>query len=40
MVGEEGSLLRFTLKHSLVLLGAVCVVVYVAAYYAPWMIPR
>jgi len=40
MVGEEGSLLRFTLKHSLVLLGAVCVIVYVAAYYAPWMIPR
>ena len=30
MVGEEGSLLRFTLKHSLVLLGAVCVIVYVA----------
>ena len=40
MVGEEGSLLRFTLKHSLVLLSVVCAVVYAAAYYAPWMVPR
>src|SRR5271165_120066 len=39
MVGEEGSLLRFTLKHSLVLLAAVCVITYLEAYYFTWMIP-
>jgi lactate permease len=39
MVGEEGSLLRFTLKHSLVLLAIVCVITYLQAYYLPWMVP-
>jgi lactate permease len=39
MVGEEGSLLRFTLKHSLALLAVVCVITYLQAYYLTWMIP-
>jgi len=39
MVGDEGSLLRFTLKHSLVLLGVVCVITYLQAFYLTWMIP-
>jgi len=39
MVGEEGSLLRFTLKHSLILLGVVCVITYLQAFYLTWMVP-
>lgn len=39
MVGEEGSLFRFTLKHSLLLLLAVCVITYLQAYYLMWMVP-
>jgi lactate permease len=39
MVGEEGSLFRFTLKHSLFLLFLVCVITYLQAYYLQWMIP-
>ena len=39
MVGEEGSLFRFTLKHSLFLTFLVCVIVYLQAYYLQWMIP-
>ena len=39
MVGEEGSLFRFTLKHSLFLTFLVCVMVYLQAYYLQWMIP-
>jgi lactate permease len=39
MVGDEGSLLRFTLRHSLVLLAVICVMTYLQAYYVPWMIP-
>jgi|CZKI01.1.fsa_nt_gi lactate permease len=39
MVGDEGSLLRFTLKHSLVLLALVCVLTYLQASYLDWMIP-
>jgi lactate permease len=40
MVGEEGSLFRFTLKHSVALLLAVGVIVYLQAYYLPWMVPK
>jgi lactate permease len=40
MVGEEGSLFRFTLKHSLALLLAVGIVVYLQAFYLPWMVPK
>ncbi len=39
MVGEEGTLFRFTLKHSLFLTVIVGVIVYLQAYYLQWMIP-
>ncbi len=39
MVGEEGSLFRFTLRHSLVLLLLVATLVYLQAYYLTWMVP-
>jgi lactate permease len=39
MVGDEGSLLRFTLKHSLFLLLLVCVITYLQAYSLAWMVP-
>jgi len=39
MVGEEGNLFRFTLKHSIFLTLLVCVMVYLQAYYLQWMIP-
>jgi len=39
MVGEEGNLFRFTLKHSIFLTFLVCVMVYLQAYYLQWMIP-
>jgi lactate permease len=39
MVGEEGSLFRFTLKHSIFLTVLVGIIVYVQAYFLQWMIP-
>jgi len=39
MVGEEGTLFRFTLKHSLFLTFLVGVIVYLQAYVVSWMIP-
>ena len=39
MVGEEGSLLRFALRHSLVLLTLVCVITFLQAYYLTGMVP-
>jgi len=39
MVGEEGTLFRFTLKHSLFLTFLICIIVYLQAYYFQWMIP-
>jgi lactate permease len=39
MVGDEGSLLRFTLKHSVVLLFLICVLTYLQAYSLSWMVP-
>jgi len=39
MVGEEGTLFRFTLKHSIFLTIIVGIIVYVQAYFLPWMIP-
>ena len=39
MVGEEGTLFRFTLKHSILLTIAVGVIVYLQAYVFQWMIP-
>ena len=39
MVGQEGSLFRFTLKHSIFLTAIICIMVYLQAYYLQWMIP-
>ncbi|MDD2899121.1 MAG: L-lactate permease [Desulfuromonadaceae bacterium] len=39
MVGEEGTLFRFTLKHSIFLTVVVGIIVYLQAYYLQWMIP-
>jgi lactate permease len=39
MVGEEGTLFRFTLKHSIFLTFLVGIIVYLQAYYLQWMIP-
>jgi lactate permease len=39
MVGEEGTLFRFTLKHSLFLTAMVGIIVYLQAYLLQWMIP-
>jgi lactate permease len=39
MVGEEGSLFRFTLRHSLLLLLLVSTIVYLQAYYLTWLVP-
>jgi lactate permease len=39
MVGEEGSLFRFTLKHSLLLLLLICVITYLQAYSLAFMVP-
>jgi lactate permease len=39
MVGEEGTLFRFTLKHSLFLTVIVGAIVYLQAYVLQWMIP-
>ncbi|MBT0652863.1 L-lactate permease [Geomobilimonas luticola] len=39
MVGEEGTLFRFTLKHSLFLTVLVGIIVYLQAYVLQWMIP-
>ncbi|HZV81841.1 MAG TPA: L-lactate permease [Geobacteraceae bacterium] len=39
MVGEEGTLFRFTLKHSIFLTVIVGVIVYLQAYVLQWMIP-
>lgn len=39
MVGKEGGLFRFAIRHSLALLAVVCVIVFLQAYCLPWMIP-
>jgi lactate permease len=39
MVGQEGSLFRFTLRHSLVLLLLMAVLVYLQAYSLTWLVP-
>ncbi len=39
MVGEEGTLFRFTLKHSIILTVAIGIIVYMQAYFFTWMIP-
>jgi lactate permease len=39
MVGEEGTLFRFTCKHSIFLTALVGILIYLQAYYLQWMIP-
>ena len=39
LVGEEGNLFRFTLKHALFLTTIMGVIVALQAYVFPWMIP-
>jgi len=39
MVGQEGNLFRFTLKHSVAMLLVVCVITYLQAYALNWMLP-
>jgi L-lactate transport len=39
MVGQEGSLFRFAIRHSLALLAVICAIVFLQAYYLVWMIP-
>jgi lactate permease len=40
IVGQEGSLFRFTLKHSLLLLSFLSILTYLQAYSLAWMLPR
>ena len=40
LTGQEGTLFRFTILHSLALVGIVGVLTYLQAYYLPWMIPQ
>lgn len=39
LTGQEGRLFRFTILHSLGLVAIICVITYIQAYYAQWMIP-
>jgi len=38
--GQEGKLFRFTILHSLGLIIIICVITYIQAYYAKWMVPE
>jgi lactate permease len=40
LTGQEGTLFRFTLLHSIGLIFIICVIAYVQANYATWMIPK
>ena len=40
LTGQEGTLFRFTILHSLALVTLVGIITYVQAYYMPWMIPQ
>jgi lactate permease len=39
MIGQEGNLFRFTLKHSLAMTLAVCAITLLQAYWFSWMLP-
>jgi lactate permease len=39
LFNKEGTLFRFTIPHSIGLLSIICIITYIQAYYAPWMIP-
>jgi lactate permease len=39
LVGHESELFRFTVKHSFIMLGFICVIVLAQAYVFKWMVP-
>ncbi len=39
LINQEGKLFRFTILNSLALIAIICVITYIQAYYAKWMIP-
>ncbi len=39
LVGQEGDIFRFTLKHSIILTAVIGAMAYLQAYYLTWMIP-
>lgn len=39
LVGKESELFRFTVKHSFIMLGMVCLLTMMQAYLTPWIIP-
>lgn len=39
LVGRESELFRFTIKHSFILLGLICLLVLAQAYWIKWIIP-
>ncbi len=39
MIGQEGNLFRFTLKHSIAMTLAVCLITLLQAYWFSWMLP-
>ena len=39
MVGQEGDLFRFTLKHSIAMLMFICFLTLAQAYVLKWMLP-
>jgi lactate permease len=40
LIGKESDLLRFTIKHSFIMLFAVCILVVLQAYVITWVIPE
>lgn len=40
LTGQEGTLFRFTILHSLALVTIIGLMTYAQAYYLPWMIPK
>lgn len=39
LVGQEGNLFRFTLKHSIAMTLVVCIITFAQAYWFSWMLP-
>ncbi len=39
LTGQEGTLFRFTILHSIGLVLIICVLTYLQAYYLPWLVP-
>ncbi len=40
LVGKEGELFRFTLKHSFIMLSLICVLTFMQAYIITWVVPE